>query len=417
MKLTTYGPRRAGLCRILFYGTVGCLLSMGMAFSAAAQGAKAHWVGTWATAPYAGTWYITPDLGNVTLRQIVHTSLAGNRLRIRFTNEFGTEPLEIRAADVALSASNGAIQPGTDHVVTFGGKPSFRIPAGALALSDPIDLPTAAFADLAISIYLPVQQISVASIHGGAHQTNYLQAGNAVGAPTLESPAKQESWYFLKGVDVEPKADNAAAVVAFGDSITDGAYATVDANVRWPDFLARRLQANANGANLAVLNEGIGGNRVLHDGNGPSALARFDRDVLAQAGVKYVIVLESINDIGRLSRHNDPMDVVSAEDLEQGLQQLVARAHEHNIKVFGATLTPYEGAGYGCTMGEAVREAVNQWIRNSGVFDGVVDFDKATRDPDHPRMFSPKYDSGDHLHPNSVGYSAMGDAVDLNLFR
>jgi lysophospholipase L1-like esterase len=383
-----------------------------------AQTAQEHWVGTWATAPYAhGAWEM-PDFANRTLRQIVHTSLAGQRIRIRFTNEFGIGPLEIEAAHVALALGEGpGVVPGTDHGVTFDGRPSMSIPAGAMALSDPIDLPVDAFANLAISIYLPAQQISVASYHDGANQTNYLQTGNETGATTLESPRKITSWYFLKGVDVETTAAGAAAVVAFGDSITDGAYATLDQNVRWSDDLARRLHSNAKTSNLAVLNEGIGGNRVLHDGTGPSALSRFDRDVLAQAGVRYVIVLEGINDIGRLARHNDPEDVVSAEDLEQGLQQLVARAHEHNIKVFGATLTPYQGAGYETETGEAIRAAINQWIRLSGVFDGVVDFDQATQDPAHPLMFLPKYDSGDHLHPNPAGYAAMGDSVDLGLFQ
>ena len=212
-------------------------------------------------------------------------------------------------------------------------------------------------------------------------------------------------------------ASHAAAVVAFGDSITDGAYATENANHRWPDYLAVRLHDNPATAHLSVLDEGIGGNCILIHCVGPNALARFDRDVLSQAGVKYVIVLESINDIGTLHDPNRPNYQLTAEDLEQGLSQIVARAHEHGIKVFGATLTPYKGAGYFTERGEQIREAVNHWILTSGVFDGAIDFDKATRDPANPLVFAPQYDSSDHLHPKDAGYAAMADSIDLSLFR
>jgi len=398
----------------------GSVLILALALPAGAQAATEHWVGSWATSPYAaagGPWIRVPDVQNATLRQIVHITLGGSALRVRFTNEFGTQPLEIQAADVAVSAGNGAIQAGSDHALTFNGKASIVIPPGALALSDPVPLATKALTDLAISMYLPAQQITVATFHGDAAQTSYVQQGNAVSAETLASPSHIRSWYFLKGVDVEPSRPQDGAVVAFGDSITDGAFAAMDENHRWPDFLAQRLQADAKTKGLSVLNEGIGGNRILRDGTGPSALARFDRDVLAQAGVKYMIVLEGINDIGRLAQPNDPIDAVTAEDLEQGLQQLVARAHEHGIKVFGATLTPYQGAGYYSAKGEAVREALNQWIRTSGVFDGVVDFDKTARNPSDPNRYLPKYDHGDHLHPSDAGYEAMGDSIDLSLFK
>lgn len=397
----------------------GCLLLLLLAAPAGAQtAAAAHWVGSWAAAPFAPMREIgVPDVENATLREIVHTSLAGSALRVRLTNEFGAEPLTVQAADVAVSAGNGAIQPETDHALTFGGKSSIVIPPGALALSDPIQMTTPAFTNLAISIYIPAQQIGTATYHSDANQISYEQQGDAVSAGSLSSPSEIHSWYFLKGVDVEPANPRDAAVVAFGDSITDGWRSTIDTNHRWPDFLARRLAANTATNDLAVLNEGIGGNRILHDGTGPSALARFDRDVLAQAGVKYVIVLEGINDIGRLARPNDPIDAITAGDLEQGLAQLVARAHERGIKVFGATLTPYQGAFYYSAKGEAVREALNQWIRTSGVFDGVIDFDKATQDPSDPLKFLPKYDSGDHLHPSDAGYEAMGNAINLSLFH
>jgi lysophospholipase L1-like esterase len=378
----------------------------------------AQWVGTWAAAPFDGDpWHQIPTLVGSTLRQIVHTSIAGKALRVRFTNEFGTEALRIDAASIALSAGESAIQPGSLHALTFGSQPSIIIPPGAEALSDPVALPTYAFANLTVSLFLPLQQISNVSVHSSAQQINYIQTGNEVSAPRLTAPVAIPSWYFLKGVDAQPVAPQAAAVVAFGDSITDGAYATDNQNHRWPDDLAVRLHNNPATANLSVLNEGIGGNCVLITCVGPNALARFDRDVLAQSGVRYVIVLESINDIGRLHDPNRPDYHLTAEDLEQGLSQLVARAHEHGIKVFGATLTPYEGAGYATDKGEQIREAVNTWILTSGVFDGAFDFDKATRDPDHPLAMASPYDSGDHLHPKDAGYTAMADSIDLSLFR
>jgi lysophospholipase L1-like esterase len=377
-----------------------------------------QWVGAWATAPFGGDpWHEIPTLVGSTLRQIVHTSIAGRTLRIRFTNEFGTEPLRIDAANVGLSVGESAIQPGSLHTLTFSGQPSILIPAGAQALSDTADLPTQTFADLAITVFLPLQQISNVSVHSSAQQTNYIQPGNEVSAPRLTAPVSTPSWYFLKGVDVQPVAPQAAAIVAFGDSITDGAYASENQNHRWPDYLAVRLHNNPATANLSVLNEGIGGNCVLVTCVGPNTLARFDRDVLAQSGVRYVIVLESINDIGGLHTPNRPEYHLTAEDLEQGLSQLVARAHEHGIQVFGATITPYQGAGYATDKGEQIREAVNTWILTSGVFDGTVDFDKATRDPDHPLTFASQYDSGDHLHPKDAGYTAMADSIDLSLFR
>lgn len=385
--------------------------------TAAAQSAPpARWVGTWATAPYRADRDV-PTVVDSTLRQIVHTSIPGKELRVRFTNEFGTEALRIDAATVALSSDGSSVDSGSLHALTFGGEPSISIPPGALAVSDPVNMATPAFANLAISTYLPLQQISDASYHGDAAQDSYIETGNQVSAPTLNAPTTIRSWYFIKGVDVEPTTPKAAAVIAFGDSITDGAYATENENHRWPDFLAQRLHNDPKTAELSVLNEGIGGNRVLRDGTGPSALARFDRDVVAQPGAKYVIVLESINDIGRLHRANDPEDNVTAQDLEQGLAQLVARAHEHGLKIFGATLTPYQGAGYSTEKGEQIREAINEWIRTSGTFDGVIDFEKATRDPNNPLVYAQAYDSGDHLHPKDAGYAAMANSIDLSLFQ
>lgn len=381
--------------------------------------APAHWVGTWATSPFGGDpWHTVPTLVDSTLREIVHTSIAGKALRVRFTNEFGIEPLRIDAATIAWSSGESTIRPDSLHTLTFGGQASIVIPPGAEAVSDAVALATPAFADLAISVYLPLQQISDVSVHSAAQQINYTQDGaNVVSAPSLTGAATTPSWYFVKGVDVEPVTPHAAAVVAYGDSITDGAYATDNENHRWPDYLAVRLHNNPATADLSVLDEGIGGNCILIGCVGPNALARFDRDVLSQSGVKYVIVLEGINDIGTLHDANRPNYRLTAEDLEQGLLQIVARAHEHGIRVFGATLTPYQGAGYSTDRGEQIREAFNDWIRTSGAFDGVIDFDKATRDPAHPLVFAPAYDSGDHLHPKDPGYAAMANSIDLSLFR
>lgn len=377
-----------------------------------------RWVGTWAASPFDGDpWHAIPTLVNSTLREVVHTSIGGRAVRARLTNEFGTEPLRIDAATIAISSNASAVEVSSLRDLTFGGSSSIVIPAGAEVLTDPVVMAAPASANLAISIFLPLQQISAVSVHSGAQQDNFILAGNHVHDATLTEPVITPSWYFLKGVDVEATNSNASAIVAFGDSITDGALSTENANHRWPDYLSLRLQSNPATAHLAVLNEGIGGNCVLVHCVGQNALARFDRDVIAQAGVKYVIVLEGINDIGRLHSPNQPTYKLTAQDLEQGLAQLVSRAHEHGIKVFGATLTPYKGAGYFTETGEQIRQTVNHWIMTSGVFDGAIDFDKATGDPSNPLSFGSKYDSGDHLHPKDAGYAAMADSIDLNLFR
>ncbi len=386
--------------------------------STAHKAAPASWVGTWATSAFDGDpWHTVPTLVDSTLREVVHTSIAGKELRVRLSNEFGTEALRVGAATVALSTGESSIDATSLHSLTFGGASSIVIPPGAEVVSDSVPMATPAFTNLAISVYLPLQQISDVSVHSSAQQDNYIETGNHVSAASLNAPAVVPSWYFVKGVDVLSDAPNAAAVVTFGDSITDGAWATENANHRWPDYLAQRLHSNPATSSLSVLNEGIGGNCVLIHCVGPNALARFDRDILAQAGVKYVIVFEGINDIGALRRPNQPSYKLTAEDLEQGFAQMVARAHAHGIKVIGATLTPYKGAGYFTEKGEQIREAVNHWILTSGVFDGTVDFDKATRDPANPLVFARKYDHGDHLHPSDAGYAAMADSIDLSLFR
>jgi len=387
------------------------------AVAALAQGPASTWVGTWAASPVGSVVNAgQPGPANTTYRNVVHTSLGGSGVRVQLTNEFGTDPLTVGAAHVAISAGGGSIQPNSDHALTFNGRPTVEIPAGAFVLSDPVTMQAAPLSDLVVSVYLPEQRIRNTTCHTFGDSTNYVLQGDATAAATADKSNPIYAWCFVKGIDVKTDG-KAAAILTFGDSITDGALATRDANHRWPDVLAARLQADKKTADLGVLNEGIGGNRVLHDGYGPSALARFDRDVIAQSGVKYLIILEGINDIGRLKDPHEPGDNITADDLIFGLTQLVTRAHQHGIKVFGATLTPYLPTGYSSPQGEQVRQAYNQWIRTSGVFDGVIDFDKITQDPAHPETFLPDYDSGDHLHPKDAGYKAMGDAIDLSLFH
>lgn len=395
------------------------MLAVGAAFSLSGIGQerpKPQWVGTWAASPMLadGGFRVHP-FSAVTLREIVHVSAGGDRIRVRFTNAFGSDPLTISDAHIALSAGAAAIQPGTDHALTFNGAATVKIPPGAAIFSDPAPLAVPALSDVAISFFLPSQVMRAETFHDFADQDNYLANGDVAGTATLPQPETLNSWYFVDGVEV-PASDDSRAVVTLGDSITDGAHSTRNANRRWPDVLAARLQQDKNLKSISVLNEGIGGNRVVNDGYGPNALARLDRDVLSQDGVRYVIVLESINDIGRLARPQSPDDLVTVQQLEQGLKQIVDAGHEHGIKVFGATLTPYGGAGYYSDKGEQMRQELNRWIRESGTFDAVIDFDKITQDPQNPSQFSPKSDSGDHLHPGDEGYKEMGDGIDLNLF-
>ena len=381
-----------------------------------------QWVGTWAASPMQADGINIRLFSSVTMREIVHISAAGEQIRLRFTNEFGLDPLTVADAHVALSAGGASIQPGSDRAVSFGGAASVNIPPGGAIFSDPVALAVAPLSDVAVSFYLPPQIMRAETLHLFADQDNYLADGHSPAAPDLPQTTTLSSWYFFDGIDVSAAvgpiaaAPDSRAVVTLGDSITDGAHSTHNANRRWPDVLAARLRQDPNLAHVAVLNEGIGGNRVLNETTGPSAISRGDRDVLAQSGVRYVIVLESINDIGRLAHVQVPWDAITAPQLEWGLKQIADQAHQHGLKIFGATLTPYGGAAYYCDAGEQVREAVNDWIRSSGVFDGVVDFDKITSDPQNPTRFNPPYDSGDHLHPSDEGYKAMGEGIDLTLF-
>jgi lysophospholipase L1-like esterase len=352
------------------------------------------------------------NFNNQTLRQIVHTSIGGDRVRVVLTNAFGTAPLTIGAAHVALRDRDAAIAPGSDRPLTFAGNPSTTIPAGAAIVSDPVSLTVPDFGDLAIDLYLPGDTAaSTVTTHAGAQQSGYVSPdGDHTGTTDMPVMTTTQSWFFLSRVEVAAP-EQVGAVVTFGDSITDGTRSTPNSNSRWPDQLARRLAAQK--IRMGVLNEGIAGNRVLADGAGVNALARFDRDVLVQTGVTHVIVLESINDIG-LARDN-PSPTVA--DLIAGHRQLIERAHARGLKIYGATLTPFEGAAYWTRDGEAKRGALNDWIRTGKAYDGVIDFDMAVRDPTAPTRIQQLFNPGDNLHMTDAGYQAMAGAVDLMLFK
>jgi lysophospholipase L1-like esterase len=377
-----------------------------------------HWVATWGASPQGVRLSGTPSLqafAGRTLRQVVRVSMGGDTVRVRLTNEFGRAPLVIGAARIALSAGGARIVPGTSRPLTFGGDSSFTIPPGAPALSDPVAIRVPPLADVAISLYLP-DSTPASTFHELSVETSYVSPpGDHTADAAMPADTTSESWYFLAGLSVRAPRD-AAAIVALGNSITDGYGSTANSNARWPNFLAAHLAAAHALNRLAVVDEGISGNRILHDHAGLSALARFDDDVLRQPGVRWVIVMEGINDIGFSSFADYKAQDVSAAEIIAGQEQLVARAHELGLRIYGATLTPFEGCGYYTAAGEAKREAVNTWIRTGGAYDGVIDFDTVVRDPAHPSRFLPAYDSGDHLHPGDAGYRAMGEAVSLALF-
>jgi lysophospholipase L1-like esterase len=381
-----------------------------------------QWVGTWTTAPVSEAPTDTNEISNQTLRQIVHVSVGGEQVRVRFSNAFGTGPLVIGAAAIALRDTGESIVPGSSHVLSFSGNTTFTVPPGAPVVSDPVDLDVSELSDLAIDLYLPGDTSATTSpltTHSGALQTNYLSTpGDFTGITTLPVASTRTSWFFLTGVEVVASKQT-GAVVTFGDSTTDGTNSTPNTNRRWPDDLARRIMAQHGNQGLGVLNVGIAGNRILHDFVGPNALARFDRDVLAQTGVTHVTVLEGINDIGFSVF---PADAVTADQIIEGHRQLIRRAHAKGLKIFGCTLTPFEGIifpffpGFFTPEGEVKRQTVNAWIRTGGEYDAVIDFDAVVRDPAHPTRILPAYDSGDHAHPNDAGYAAMA-AADLELFK
>ena len=389
--------------------------------SASAQG---HWVETWTaaqqmprvvapapnTAPAVGT-----VVNNQTVRMIVRNTVGGGRLRAEFANTYGTVPLEIGAAHIAVRAKGSAIKPETDKALRVNGKTAFTIPPGGVLFSDPLDFQAAPLTDLAVSVYIPGSAPLQTQHSLGLHTTYISKTGDAAAQASLADAATTQSWYWLASVQVMAPAGT-SAIIAFGDSITDGFRSTADTDRMWPALLAERaLSAKLP---FAVVNEAISGNQVLHDGAGVNALARFDHDVMARAGVGWLIILEGINDIGRgLGPAGTPVLAVTADDVIGAHKQMIDRAHSRGIKVAGATLTPYEGAAYYSEKGEGVRSAVNQWIRTGGDYNAVIDFDAITRNPAHPTQFRAEFDAGDHLHPNDTGYKAMADSIDLALFN
>lgn len=386
--------------------------------------AQDRWVDSWTSSqqlPEPQNSLPADDLRDATLRQVVHLSIGGTQLRLRLSNRFGPAPLHFASVHVArpASAASDAIIVSTDKALTFSSRPDVTVPAGAEYLSDPVEFPMTALSDLTISIHFDLPP-SRQTGHPGSRATSYLVRGDFVSAATLPQPKKVEHWYFISGVEVMALAQ-AAAIVVLGDSITDGHGATTDGNNRWPDLLAKRLQNDPATQSLAVLNQGIGGNRLLLDGLGPNALARFDEDVLAPAGVRFLIVLEGINDLGMLMREAEvpkPDQDAFVHRMLAAYEQMIDRAHAHGIKVIGATLLPFVGSEFyhPGPASEADRQTINDWIRAPGHFDAFLDFDKVMRDPEDPDRLLAAYDSGDHLHPSPAGYAAMAEAIPLSLF-
>ena len=401
-----------------------CLCFMPLQSPLAAVSPSQTWVATWNSSqqiPEPQNELPVDDLRDATVRQIFHLSVGGSGLRVHISNEFGTEALHFTSVHIArpLLTSSPAIDPSSDRPLTFAGKPDVLVPPGAEYVSDPINLRVAALSDLAVTFHLDTS-LARQTGHPGSRATSYYVHGDSVGAATLIEPKHADHWFQISEIDVQTTPD-AAAVVVLGDSITDGHGTTTNGNDRWTDVLAARLQSLPQTQNVGVSNQGIGGNHLLSDGLGPNALSRFDRDVLAPAGVRWLIVFEGVNDLGGLARNGEvpPADHAAlVERIVSAYGQLIDRAHAHGLRVFGATITPYAGSNYyhPGPLSEADRQAVNQWIRAAGHFDGVIDFDRVVRDPNHPDHLLPAFDCDDHLHPSPAGYKAMGESISLTIF-
>jgi lysophospholipase L1-like esterase len=401
---------------LVAWGTAG--------MSQSGQPAAGHWVASWGASqqiPEPQNALSAEDMTDATLRQVFHLSLGGRAVRVHFSNAFGIEPLHITSAHIAhpLSPASASIDAASDRQITFAGSPDADIPAGAELISDPVAFSAAALSDVAVSFHLESPPLRETG-HPGSRATSYYVHGDFAGAASLTEPKHIDHWYQVSEIDVAASPE-AAVVVALGDSITDGHGATTNGNDRWTDELARKLQNTTATRDVGVSNQGIGGNHLLTDGLGPNALARFDRDVLAPAGVRWVIVFEGVNDLGGLAQDGEVSPAEHAALVQRVLatyQQIIERAHAHGLKVFGATITPYVGSGYyhPGPLNEADRQNVNRWIRTPGNFDAMIDFDAVVRDPEHPDQLLPGFDCGDHLHPSPAGYKAMGDAIPLALF-
>jgi lysophospholipase L1-like esterase len=408
--------------------TLTCAGMIALAACTAAN-TVADWVQTWGAAPLppsaaSGPFPATASFSNQTIRQTIRVSVGGDRVRLRLSNEYGAKPLVIGAARVALSDEKGNVTAGTDQPVLFAGKASATIPAGAPLLSDPIDISVGALTSLSISLYLP-EDTGPCTCHATGAQTGYISDSGDFTAKAFKPASTIQYRAFISGVDVETTGP-ARSVVILGDSISDGVGATPDANHRWPDLLANRLNGKGT-KGWGVVNMGISGNRVLGDGAGQSALTRFDRDVLSATAVKSVVIFEGVNDLGiAYGKFEGPLADAfkalatgkkpTAEDIIDGYRQLIARAHARGIKVIAATITPYGGAMYYSDEGNAVREAINTWIRSGKEVDGVIDFDAVIRDPAKPTQIKDGFHAGDHLHGSDAGYAAMAAAIDLKLF-
>lgn len=366
------------------------------------------WVGTWA-APVQLTEVSnmppSPGLSNNTLRQIVRVTIGGNEVRLKLSNEYGNTPVVLNSVHLAVSAGGSSIQENTDKVLLFGGNEAVTIPAGETITSDTLDFSLSKLTDMTVTIFFGSTPTALTG-HPGSRTTSYIQLGNCVNSSSLSSAKTTDHWYILTGIDVYAE-DECRAIVALGDSITDGRGSTTNGNNRWTDNLARRLHENTATAKVAVLNKGIGGNAVLSGGVGPTALTRFDRDILEQSGVRYLILFEGVNDIG---------DGASSSNLINAYKQFISQAHEKNILVYGATITAFGGSQYYSAMHEQTRQELNNWIRSSGEFDAVIDFDAAIRNPNDQKRLLSIFDSNDHLHPNAEGYKKMAEIIDINLF-
>lgn len=386
------------------------------AWSAAPAVQTQHWVAAWGAAMDSSG----PKLSDQTVRQVVRVSAGGSAVRVRLSNLFGAEAITLGPVHLALRADGSSTVPGSDHAVLFGGHPSVTIPKGESVLSDAVAMDVKPLQELTVSFYAPAGKApGPSTLHNAGLATAYLtETGDATASTAFPGSEVHGSRFFVQGIEVAGASER-RAIVAFGDSITDGVGARPDTYERWPDHLAERLRADPRLAKVAVVDSGIGGNRVLNDGFGPSAQKRFDRDALDLPGAHWIVLLEGINDIGGAGQPATPADDVSAEQIVDGMKKLIVRAHAKGMKIYGATLTPFGGAGwpYHSSRNEKKREAVNAWIRDGGAFDGVVDFDKAIRDPARPDHMLSIYDSGDHLHPNGAGYAAMAKAIDLDWFR
>jgi len=415
VKSVAFPKARIGVRVSAQAGAALCVACIACASGGRPGASQVRWIGSWEAAPQLTeprNLPPAPGLSGSTLRQVVHVSLGGSRWRLRLSNQFGDGPLTVAAVRVARSAGGDSIDAATSVTVPFAGGATTTIPAGHAVLSDAVGIAVPPLSDIVVSVHILAAPPAVTG-HPGSRTTSYLIPGNRTEAPRLPGAITAEHWYIISGLEVESPAESAALVV-LGNSIADGRGSGTDKNNRWPDNLARRLQGSASTEHVAVLNAGIGGNKVLTGGLGPTALARLDRDVLSQAGARWLIVSDGVNDLGE-ARGVEGSALV-ARQLIDAYGGIIRRAHERGLRVYGATVLPFGGSFYASVDHELARTTVNTWIRDSGAFDAVIDLDAAMRDPADVSRLRGDADGGDHLHPNELGYRMMADAIDLALF-